>query len=344
VKKIAKGIYLRGATYWYARQVDRKRTFISLQTSDEQEAIKRVAEVKTSGVLVVQESFDEDIARFLAAKQSLEKHTERSAKWFEDTLKQFSKFVANKPANRVTEADVIAFYKNLRKRVAETTAKSYMGAIRSFFAWSVKARLRFDNPTKEVKIGKISHPARTVFATKKERDAIIDAAKSVELKFVLLCAFHAGMRFNEICEARREWFQVSKKGGFVHIQRTPTNFPANRRFIPKNKKNRTVPLTATLHAFILDHKLHEGEGYILEPDKVREFKYRVNFRFPWNDHMKKCGFDYSPHDARHTFASLLAQKGVSIYKIASWIGDTLDVCMKHYAHLAPTDSAIKLLD
>lgn len=342
--KIAKGIIRRGNVLWYRAQKDGKRIQISLQTIDEEEAIKRVAQIKTNGVLEAQESFDEDIAKFLASKVSLEKHTERSTDWFEDTLKQFSKYVGNKPANQIREQDVIGFYKDLRSRVAETTAKSYMGAIRSFFSWTVKAKLRFDNPTKEVKTGKVSHPARTVFATKKERNVIIDSAKTWDLKFILLCAFHAGMRFNEISEARREWFRLDKKSGYIHIRRTPTEFPANLRFIPKNKKNRTVPLTRTFRDFILKHKLHQGEGYVIEPDKVRVHKYRVNFRFPWNNHMRKCGYKYSPHVGRHTFGSLLAQQNVSIYKISEWIGDTVEVCMKHYAHLAPTDKAINLLD
>ncbi len=345
VAKFGKGIIRRGKVFWYRTQTDGKRLQISLQTEDENIAIQRVSQIKTSGALTVAESFDDDIRQFIAAKQSVERHTERSTKWFEETLKQFSKYVKNKPAHRVTEKDVVGFYNDLRRRVAETTAKSYMGAIRSFFSWAVKARLRFDNPTAEVKTGKVSHPARTVFATKKQRDAIIEAADTnFKLKFILLCAFHAGMRFNEISEARREWFHVDKKGGFVHIQRTPTDFPAHLRFIPKNKKNRTVPLTKTFRSFILENKINEGEGYVLESDRTREHKYRVNFRHPWNHHMRKCGFNFSPHVARHTFASLLAQQNVSIFKIAEWVGDTVQVCTKHYAHLAPHDKAINLLD
>ena len=62
-------------------------------------------------------------------------------------------------------------------------------------------------------------------------------------------------------------------------------------------------------------------------------------------HMRKCGFKYSPHVGRHTFASLLAQTGqVSMHKIAEWLGDTLDVTTKHYAHLTPHDKSIDLID
>jgi hypothetical protein len=44
---------------------------------------------------------------------------------------------------------------------------------------------------------------------------------------------------------------------------------------------------------------------------------------------------------RHTFASLLAIAGVSIFKIAQWLGDDVKVVERHYAHLLPQDSDIE---
>jgi integrase len=41
----------------------------------------------------------------------------------------------------------------------------------------------------------------------------------------------------------------------------------------------------------------------------------------------------TPHIARHTFASLLASAGVSIYKIAQWLDDDVRVVQQHYAKL-----------
>lgn len=40
---------------------------------------------------------------------------------------------------------------------------------------------------------------------------------------------------------------------------------------------------------------------------------------------------------RHTFASLRAQKGVGLDKISSWMGNTLEVCRRHYAQFVPRD-------
>ena len=54
----------------------------------------------------------------------------------------------------------------------------------------------------------------------------------------------------------------------------------------------------------------------------------------------KCAW-VTPHVARHTFASLLASAGVSIYKIAQWLGDDVRVVQQHYAKLLPKDADIE---
>ncbi len=40
---------------------------------------------------------------------------------------------------------------------------------------------------------------------------------------------------------------------------------------------------------------------------------------------------------RHTFGSLLAQDGVSLDKITAWMGNTPEVCRKHYTQFVPRD-------
>jgi site-specific recombinase XerD len=40
---------------------------------------------------------------------------------------------------------------------------------------------------------------------------------------------------------------------------------------------------------------------------------------------------------RHTFGSHLAQKGVSFYKISEMMGNSPEICRKHYAALTPQE-------
>lgn len=360
MSQIAKGIYLRGKTYWYAIQNDGKRRFISLKTDVPAEAVTRAALVKRDESFQATKSqgLDADIRRYLAAKAATTKHHSSTTKWAGRALKQFSKHVKNRLVKDITQQDIEGFYASMRKRIkpngqlfSENAAHSYMRAVRGFMSWAVMSKLRFDNPAKLVKLGKPSQAARTKFATIAERDLIIQKTTDPSLKFILFCTFHAGMRFNEIVQARPDWFNL--QGGYVTIQKTAT-------FIPKNRKNRSVPLTTPFKQFLKSYGLQAP--FMLKPKiKQRKSSYRYDFRVPWKGHLasvtktltvkaknskKPTKADLTwitPHLARHTFASILAQKGVSIYKIAEWLGDTLEVCTKHYAHLAPSDNAIDAL-
>jgi site-specific recombinase XerD len=216
------------------------------------------------------------------------RHTERTTQWFKETLRPFSKFIHNRPCATITVEEIEQFYVHMRTHLADTTAKGRMGALRSFFSWAKKTRRRFDNPTIEIKNPRIACPARTIYATKKERNTIITKAKGdFETEFMMLCAFHAGMRFNEISETRWDWFTLTKDRGFVTIQKTDT-------FIPKSKRNRTVPLTKTFRTFLTRYNAHSKTGFVLRPEKSRTHKYRVNIRSPWDTHSSGGGSSPPP--------------------------------------------------
>src|SRR5207248_8374334 len=93
------------------------------------------------------------------------------------------------------------------------------------------------------------------FCTVKERDRLISECTSDGLKFVLLCGFHAGLRKNEIIEARPFWFDL--EAGLLHLRKTPTmNF--------KDREERTIPFTSQFCAFLKEYGLREP--YMLRPE------------------------------------------------------------------------------
>lgn len=47
------------------------------------------------------------------------------------------------------------------------------------------------------------------------------------------------------------------------------------------------------------------------------------------------GLEWTCLDYRHTFGSQLAQKGVSLYKISALMGNSPEICRRHYAALVP---------
>jgi hypothetical protein len=50
---------------------------------------------------------------------------------------------------------------------------------------------------------------------------------------------------------------------------------------------------------------------------------------------KKVSLQWTCLDFRHTFGSQLAMKGESLYKISALMGNSPEICRKHYAALIP---------
>lgn len=79
----------------------------------------------------------------------------------------------------------------------------------------------------------------------------------------------------------------------------------------------------------------------IEPGKYR---YRYDFRKAFDGLVERAGLaDVTFHDLRRTFASLLVSKGVSLYKVAKWLGDELETVQQHYGHLIPQDDEINVI-
>ena len=55
------------------------------------------------------------------------------------------------------------------------------------------------------------------------------------------------------------------------------------------------------------------------------------------DYFKAMGVKMTTHDMRRSFASNLVIAGVSIFKVAVWLGDDVRVVQTHYAHLLADD-------
>ena len=62
---------------------------------------------------------------------------------------------------------------------------------------------------------------------------------------------------------------------------------------------------------------------------------RDNFSHKLADENAKAKLAWTCLDFRHTFGSILAQRGVSLYKISAMMGNSPEICRKHYAALIP---------
>lgn len=222
-----------------------------------------------------------------------------------------------------------------QKQRVPATAHSYMLKVNVFFNWAVEEKLIRISPAAGVKVGEARKTVRVKFCTFAQRDKVFRAAADDdELLFICYCGYYAGMQKDEIVEARPEWFDLEHD--LIHIEKTET-------FAVKNKQPRSVPLHPEFRKFLKRFK--KSGPFMLKPERVKgKGLHRDDFRKKFAALMKSVRLAWvTPHVMRHAFASLLASQGVSLFKIAKWLGDTLATTEKHYAHLIPEDDTISLL-
>jgi integrase len=333
-----RGLQLRGKIYWYAKMVNGVRTRVSLDTENQGEAVAKVLAMRQQPELLPVNSFEHEIKAYLKDQLHRGKLSHTFAPTRESSLRQFAKvFKIMSPAD-VTTDHVRKWYDWMRydktPALKESTSQGYIFGLRAFLGWLVDRDKLRENVALKLELNEHRHVARLVFCDLPTVGALIKAAPDDSMRFILYCGFHAGMRKLEIIEARPEWFDLH--AGCVTIQATDT-------FQTKDKDHRTIPLTEEFKTFLKSYgKLRP---FMLMPHVPKgQYKYRYDFRKPFEEFVKsyaaKRERDLSwltPHVMRHTFASLHAAAGTSIYKIALWLGDGVEVVQRHYAKLSPSD-------
>ena len=327
-----RGIYRRGNIFWLGHMREGRRMQLSLGTSDYGEAIVKMSEVLQDPFLNESGPLDSEIESFLDYKKRQNEYSPASLESKKYALMEFAGFVNKRTVAGIIPSDIERFYRHLQRRVSESTAQGYVTTIRSFFNRQVELKRIRSNPVKGVKLARLDQKSRLLFCSPGQGDELIKNAPNDEMKFILYCGFHGGLRKNEIIEARSDWFDLER--GSLHVRATAS-------YRPKDREARTIPMTSAFQTFLRSYGLRSP--FMLRPDVEKGAAlYRYDFRRPFREYVKGQGCEWvTPHVMRHTFASLLVSKGVSIYKVAVWMGDDVRVVQKHYAKLFPKDDDIE---
>jgi integrase len=105
---------------------------------------------------------------------------------------------------------------------------------------------------------------------------------------------------------------------------------------PKTKRNRAVPVSSRLRHYLDKWRLkHADDGTWLFPSPAGRRWDCDNFSSDLRAANEKAKLPWGCLDFRHTFGSQLAMKGESLYKISTLMGNSPEICRRHYAALLP---------
>jgi integrase len=155
---------------------------------------------------------------------------------------------------------------------------------------------------------------------------------------VLICV---GLRREELLWLTVDAVDLSRRQGGHGLLRIRVKTIAGQSWQPKTKANRAVPISRTLREHLDRYTLRatstppidenfrgwffpSPNGTRWDPDNFSADLRAANaeVKLPWG-----C------LDFRHTFGSQLAQAGISLFKIATLLGNSPEICRRHCAAL-----------
>ncbi len=181
------------------------------------------------------------------------------------------------------------------------------------------------------------------FLTFEEADRLL-AATDVEWRPALLLALKAGLRLGELLGL--QWQDIDLVAGRLIVRR---NICRGVIGTPKGGRSREIPLTDSLVTALKSHR-HLRGPYVF-CDEKGDYLEPGTFKAPLRRALRRAGIARSEghvgwHDLRHTFASHLAMRAVSIKAVQELLGHANIEMTMRYAHLSPEvkRDAVRVLD
>ncbi len=322
--------------YQLTYEVNGKRTTVSTKTIDLKEANNFMLNfAKKFGSSKIQQVEQNDFSRGITLskfrKEFLEylessksKHYVRSARL---SFNMLIKYTGDIPLNQLS-------LRNLDKFISTTFARSpkaaalYYRTVKAAFSKAVIWEYLSENPLKKIKEPKVVKNL-PLFISENEFHIIMSNTKEQYLKDLFLTAFYTGMREAELVNMKWDWIDFNQN--IITIKNTES-------FTTKSKKERIIPMCTILKNCLsngiprivnLNHDdfvFAHLPGKKLNEDFVSKKFKKVIRSIGFND-----GIHF--HTLRHSFASNLAQRGVSLYVIKELLGHEDLSTTQIYSHL-----------
>lgn len=327
----------RGWYYWQAPQKDGKRPKRqSLGTKDINEAVLKIEELKQQAQLnhsISVGSMKEAIDAYIADRKN-GTHSARTSLRASIVLPNINSEMGS-PTLKAISYDTIQKWRKWKvnqdgyggNKIADSTINTYLRILKAFLTWCVEHKLLAKNPAKRIKLAKVKKSKQIKFCTVEQRDRLLENPPSEEISFILHFGFYAGLRFGEMVAMESNWIHISsdRKSGVLSVQKT-------KHWDPKDRELRTIKLHPKLLAFIDSYGLRKP--FMLAPLRSEwkdEPNYRYNPKKRLKTYVKSHGADSCTyHVLRHSFATHLAQKGVTMKNIADLLGDDIATTERHY--------------
>ena len=309
--------------------IDGKRTTVSTKTKNKKDADKFIAnfslesqEPKHQIKLISLSKFCDEYVEYNSSIKS--KSYVRSIQL---SFKMLIIFSGDINLNRLGLYTLDKFITSTYSRT-QRGAALYYRTLKAAFSKAVIWSYLSENPLKRIKAPKVSK-SFPVFITQNELQIILSNTKEQLLKNIIVCAFYTGMRLGEILNMKWSWIDFNQN--IITVK-------CSDDFTTKSKKERIIPISKVLKPVLKnsfpkivninkeDFVFYRIPGIKLNEDFISKKFKKVVKTAQLNN---KVHF----HTLRHSFASNLVQKGVSLYVVKELLGHEDLSTTQIYSHL-----------
>lgn len=237
----------------------------------------------------------------------------------------------------VTMTQTLAYY-NKRKAgliphipstAGDATIRRELGMLRAAINYNIKCGYLPPDSLRHMFMPPAPAP-KSLYLTKEQLAMVLDEARAIgghTYTFVMIAAYTASRRG---AIENLEWSRVNMASRVI-------NFDDGSK---KTKKRRvSVPMNDALFSFMVMHRaLHPDDTDVIRdrPEMGRRFRVLCDRLSEKHPEHKAVWAAMTPHTLRHTWASLAAQSGVSMFDIAGVLGDSVQTVISVYAHHSPS--------
>jgi len=143
--------------------------------------------------------------------------------------------------------------------------------------------------------------------TKKEVKTVWKWKDTNEYFKVVLMLIYSGVRISELLDLKKENVNLEEKWFDVTASKTQAGI-------------RKVPISNKVLPFFKEWMNRNDCEYLLSTPDAKHFEYRNYYDSYWTPLMQQMNMEHTPHEARHTCVSLLADAGVDERMVKKIVG------------------------
>lgn len=258
----------------------------------------------------------------------------KTCKKLKTIFNRLEEFLGNPQLSSITSNQIKSFIREKGSK-SSYTAQNYLAYLRSAFNKAVNDNFIIENPCLSIENFKLPEK-QPLFFSIEDFQIFLNVVDKEDLRDLFIFAVHTGLRQMELITLK--WNQINFKERRLILD--------NQSNITKSKKVRSQPLNIMALQILNKRKLISENDCVFTLDNNIISQDRITKTFKKYVIKSKLNTKLKFHSLRHTFASWLVQRGVSIYEVSKLLGHSDIKVTEIYAHLKPENlrNAVELLN